>query len=142
MTVDVIAELGMILRVVIGMLLGSIIGFERWRAGKPAGIRTLTLIGGGAALFTAVAIIGFGTVDGSRIVVGVITGIGFLGAGAIIHRRQEIIGGLTSAATIWTVAAIGMAAGAGFFVIAALSTLLVLLVLLLVGYWEKSKGVH
>jgi putative Mg2+ transporter-C (MgtC) family protein len=142
MTIDVIAELGMILRVVIGMLLGGIIGFERWRAGKPAGIRTLTLIGGGAALFTAVSILGFGTVDGSRIVVGVITGIGFLGAGAIIHRRQEIIGGLTSAATIWTVAAIGMAAGTGFFVIAGVSTLLVLVVLLLIGYWEKSKGVH
>ena len=142
MTIDVIAELGMMLRVVIGMLLGSIIGFERWRAGKPAGIRTLTLISGGAALFTVVALLGFGTVDGSRIVVGIITGIGFLGAGAIIHRGQEIIGGLTSAATIWTVAAIGMAAGTGFFVIAALSTLLVLLVLLTIGYWEKSKGVH
>ena len=142
MTFDVIAELGMILRVVIGMLLGSVIGFERWRAGKPAGIRTLTLIGGGAALFTAVALLGFGTVDGSRIGVGVITGIGFLGAGAIIHRRQEIIGGLTSAATIWTVAAIGLAAGTGFFVIAGVSTLLVLLVLLLIGFWEKRKGVH
>ena len=56
--------------------------------------------------------------------------------------QQKIIGGLTSAATIWAVAAIGMAAGTGFFVIAALSTLLVLLVLLTIGYWEKSKGVH
>ena len=142
MTFDVSAELWMLLRVLLAMLLGGIIGLERWHAGKPAGIRTLTLICGGAALFTVVAVLGFGTVDGSRIVVGVITGIGFIGAGAIIHRRQEITTGLTSAATIWAVAAIGMAAGAGFFVIAGVSTLLVLIVLIGLRYWEKSKGVH
>ncbi len=142
MTFDVGAELWMLLRVGLAMLLGGIVGVERWHAGKPAGIRTLTLISGGAALFTAVALLGFGTVDGSRIVVGIITGIGFIGAGAIIHRRQEIVPGLTSAATIWAVAAIGMAAGTGLFVIAAACTVLVLGVLTALGYWERSRDIH
>jgi len=142
MTFDVSAELWMLLRVLLAMLLGGIIGLERWHAGKPAGIRTLTLISGGAALFTVVAVLGFGTVDGSRIAAGVITGIGFIGAGAIIHRHQEIIPGLTSAATIWAVAAIGMAAGTGLFVIAAVCTLLVLLVLTLLGFWKKSREIQ
>ncbi len=142
MTFDVGAELWMLLRVVLGMVLGGIVGVERWHAGKPAGIRTLTLISGGAALFTTVALLGFGSVDGSRIVVGVITGIGFIGAGAIIHRRQEIVPGLTSAATIWAVAAIGMAAGTGLFVIATACTVLVLAVLTAPGYWERRRGIH
>jgi putative Mg2+ transporter-C (MgtC) family protein len=92
-------------------------GLERELAGKAAGIRTYGLVGVGAAMFTVTAIYGFGSLDyASRIVGSVITGIGFLGAGAILHTRVHI-SGLTTAAGLWVAAGVGMAIGSGLYLI-------------------------
>jgi len=125
-------ELEMALRLVLAAALGAIIGYQRERAGKPAGLRTHMLISIGSALFTVASVSGFtGTVDPTRIAAGIVTGIGFLGAGAILHREGGIVAGLTTAATIWVSAAIGLAAGAGLYLMSAITTGLVLIVLFL-----------
>ena len=123
-------ELEMVLRIVAAMALGGIIGYQRGKAEKPAGVRTLALIAGGSALITVISIFGFGD-DQARIAAGIVTGIGFLGAGSIIRRGEGIVEGLTTAATIWVAAGIGLAAGVGFYLIAAVTALLALLVLLM-----------
>jgi len=124
-------ELEMVLRILLAMALGAVVGFQRGKAEKPAGMRDLILISAGSALFTIVSIEGFG-VDPARIAAGIVTGIGFLGAGAIIRRGEGgVVKGLTTAATIWMTAGIGLAAGAGMYIIAAVTTFLVLVVLLL-----------
>jgi putative Mg2+ transporter-C (MgtC) family protein len=126
-------------RLVLAAVLGGAIGMEREVAGKPAGLRTNMLICVGAAMFMqlsiAVAEIGF-SADGhpygdtTRIAAQIVSGIGFLGAGAIIYSQGTVIG-LTTAATIWVVAAVGAAVGAGAYVDAVGST--VLIVAILVG---------
>jgi putative Mg2+ transporter-C (MgtC) family protein len=121
----------MMLRLLLSVVLGGVIGFERERAKKAAGLRTHILICLGACLFTVVSIYGFGG-DIARVAAGVVTGIGFIGAGAIIRGgREGIIAGLTTAATIWSVAGIGLAAGAGLYLVAVVATLLILLVLII-----------
>jgi len=125
-------ELEMVLRVLLAVALGAIIGFQRGKAEKPAGMRDLVLICAGAALFTVVSIYGFGAVDQARVAAGIVTGIGFLGAGAIIRRGEGgVVKGLTTAATIWVTAGIGLAAGAGMYILATVTTFLALVVLLL-----------
>ncbi len=125
-------ELEMVLRILLAVVLGSAIGFQRGKAEKPAGMRDIILICTGAALFTIISVYGFNIGDQARVAAGIVTGIGFLGAGAIIRRGEVgVVKGLTTAATIWVAAGIGMAAGAGMYIIAPISTLLVLLVLLL-----------
>ena len=125
-------EVEMVLRLLLATALGAIIGYQRERAGKPAGLRTHVLICLGAALFTVASLYGFGAVaDPARVAAGIVAGIGFLGAGAIIHREGGLVAGLTTAATIWAVAAIGLAAGAGLYLVSAVTTILVLIVLLL-----------
>ena len=125
-------EVTIILRLLLATALGAIIGYQRERAGKPAGLRTHILICLGAALFTVASIYGFGPAsDPARVAAGVLVGIGFLGAGAIIRTGEGIVAGLTTAATIWAVAAIGLAAGAGLYVVAAVATALILIVLYL-----------
>lgn len=116
----------MALRLLLSGLLGALLGLQRQRAEKPAGVRDLALISLGAALFTVVSSAGFAGADPSRIAAGIVTGIGFLGAGVIIRREEGVVRGLTTAATVWVVAAIGMAAGAGLYVIAVASTLVTL----------------
>ena len=122
-------ELEMILRLLLATALGAVIGFQRERAGKPAGIRTYSLICIGSALFTIASALGFLGADPSRIAAGIVAGIGFIGAGAIMRRGEGILEGLTTAATIWVVAGIGLAAGAGMYVIAPVATAIVLIVL-------------
>ena len=123
-------EVEIILRLLLAAALGAIIGYQRERAKKPAGLRTHVLICIGAALFTVASIYGFGTAgDPARIAAGVVAGIGFLGAGAIIRGGEGIVAGLTTAATIWSVAGIGLAAGAGLYLASAVATALVLIVL-------------
>jgi len=125
-------EVEMILRLLLATALGAIIGFQRERAKKPAGLRTHVLICIGAATFTIVSIYGFGaTDDTARVAAGVVAGVGFLGAGAIIRGGEGIVAGLTTAATIWSVAGIGLAAGAGLYWIAVVATALILIVLLI-----------
>jgi putative Mg2+ transporter-C (MgtC) family protein len=126
-------ELQMVIRLLAAAGLGAAIGYQREKAGKPAGLRTHVLIAVGAALFTVASIYGFGpAADVSRVAAGVVAGIGFIGAGAIIHRGAgDIVGGLTTAATIWAVAAIGLAAGAGLYLVAGVTTGITLVVLFL-----------
>ena len=121
----------MILRLLLAAALGAIIGYQRERAGKPAGLRTHTLICLGSALFTIASIYGFSGVNPAQVAAGIVAGIGFLGAGAIFHRQGGIVEGLTTAATIWAVAAIGLAAGAGLYLISAITAVVALVVLLL-----------
>ena len=122
-------ELEMVLRLLLATALGAIIGVQRERAGKSVGIRTLSLISVGAALFTVVSALGFTGADPSRIAAGIVAGIGFLGAGAIIRREEGMVGGLTTAATIWAVAAVGLAAGAGMYIVSPVTAAIVLIVL-------------
>ena len=106
-----------LIRVVLAGLVCGLIGLEREMAGKAAGIRTYGLVGVGAAMFTVVAIYAFGSLDfASRIVGSIITGIGFLGAGTILHTKLHVIG-LTTAAGMWVAAGIGMAIGSGMYLI-------------------------
>ncbi len=119
-----------IVKVLISMLCGGLIGLERARDRKPAGIRTLMLVAMGSALFMIVSL-SLGTdsrVDPSRIAAQVVTGIGFLGAGAIIRERGSVVG-MTTAASIWVTAAIGLTIGAGFFIEGIFITIVTYLVL-------------
>ncbi len=122
-------ELEMILRLLLATALGAIIGLQREKAGKAAGIRTYSLICIGSALFTIASALGFLGADPSRIAAGIVAGIGFLGAGAIMHREGGMVEGLTTAATIWVVAGIGLAAGAGIYIITPVATAIVLIIL-------------
>jgi putative Mg2+ transporter-C (MgtC) family protein len=125
------AEIVMALRLLLAAALGAIVGYQRERAGKPAGLRTHTLICVGAALFTIASIYGFSGASPAQVAAGIVAGIGFLGAGAIFHRETGIVQGLTTAATIWAVAAIGLAAGAGLYLISTITTAVVMIILLL-----------
>ncbi len=122
-----------ILRLLLAVALGAGIGYQRERANKPAGLRTHILIATGAALFTVVSLFGFGDgVDPSRVAAGVVTGIGFIGAGVIFRGiRGDHVAGLTTAASIWATAAIGLAAGVGMYLIAAVIAVIVVLVLMI-----------
>lgn len=123
----------MILRLLLAAVLGTAIGYQRKRAGKPVGIRTYVLIALGAALFTVVSIFGFsGVADPSRVAAGVVIGIGFLGAGVIFRGPQAgEVTGLTTAASMWAAAAVGLAAGAGLYLISAVAALLIVVSLML-----------
>lgn len=126
--------LEMILRLLLAAALGAGIGYQRERAGKVAGVRTHILVSTGAGLFTLVSIYGFGGagVDISRVAAGVVVGIGFIGAGVILRgQREEEVAGLTTAATIWITAAIGLAAGAGMYLVSVIATAVAVGVLLL-----------
>lgn len=118
-------------RLLLAALLGGVLGYERESQGKAAGIRTHMLVSMGAALFVLVPHLGgMPVADISRVLQGIVTGVGFLGAGAIIkHRSEEDVQGLTTAAGIWMTAAIGVACGLGRESTALLSTLLALAVL-------------
>jgi len=124
-------NLEMALRLLLATALGGIIGFQREKSGKEAGLRTNMLICLGSALFTVLSIYGFSGSDPARIAAGIAAGIGFIGAGVILHRTGGAVVGLTSAATIWAVAGIGMAAGAGLYIIAPVATVLAAVILLL-----------
>jgi putative Mg2+ transporter-C (MgtC) family protein len=119
------------LRMIVAVVCGATIGIEREWHGKPAGLRTNILICLGASIFTimSVAIAGQFKTDAARIAAQVVTGIGFIGAGAII-RAEGGVHGLTTAATIWLVAAIGMCCGAGFYFMAATATAITFVILL------------
>ena len=118
-------------RLLLAAVLGGVLGYEREHKGKAAGIRTHMLVAMGAALFVLVPEFdGMAVGDMSRVIQGIVTGIGFLGAGAIIKQRSEgDVQGLTTAAGIWMSAAIGVACGLGREATAVLSALLALAVL-------------
>lgn len=124
-------ELQMIFQIILAAILGGLIGFEREKAGKAAGFRTYMLVCVGTTLFTMLSVFGFsqfGGTDPSRVAAQIVTGIGFIGAGLIIFREGHVEG-LTSAAGFWAIAAIGMAIGVRFYLIAIFSALFVLFLL-------------
>lgn len=127
-----------IIRLLIAFVLSGLIGVEREYYRKPAGLRTLIVVGVGSALFTLVSfrirdLFPSALVDPSRIAAQIITGIGFIGAGTIIRSRGAIVG-LTTAATIFVVAAIGMAAAYGLYVEAVTTTILTLFTFYVLSY--------
>ena len=117
-------------RLVVALVLGAVIGWERELQRMPAGFRTHALVSLGSAIFTVISAYGLtgpGS-DPTRIAAQIVSGIGFLGGGAILHYGGTVRG-LTTAASLWAVAAVGMAAGAGLLVVAGVSTVLVIVAL-------------
>ncbi len=112
-------------RLALAAFCSGLIGYERETAQKAAGLRTHTLVGVGAAIFTVASIIGFEGSDQSRVAAQIVTGVGFLGAGAIF-REGAVVSGLTTAAGLWVVAAIGLAAGSGSYWLAGIGTVVTL----------------
>jgi putative Mg2+ transporter-C (MgtC) family protein len=130
-------RLELFLQLGLATVFGGAIGLERELGGKPAGLRTNILICIGSVLYTKLSItMASGTADPTRVAAQIVTGVGFIGAGTILHARGAVVG-LTSAATIWVVAAIGVALGATFYWEAAGTALLVLLVLQGLGRVER-----
>ena len=127
------------IRLVVAVLLGALLGYDRERQDSAAGLRTHMLVALGAALMVIGAQqSGMDSADMSRVLQGIVAGIGFLGAGAIIKlNEKEQIKGLTTAATIWSTAAIGVAAGLGLAITAAVATLLALAILALLPRVER-----
>jgi putative Mg2+ transporter-C (MgtC) family protein len=127
------AQLDIVARVFVALLIGAAVGIEREYRGHAAGVRTLAMVSVGACIFSAVGIFAFPghLTDPTRIAAQVVTGVGFLGAGAIF-RAEDGVKGLTTAATVWVVAALGMSVGFGLYIIATASAVIVLIGLVLV----------
>lgn len=127
-------EVETILRLLLAGSLAAAIGYQRERAGKAAGLRTHILIATGAALFTLISIYGFAgeSFDPSRVAAGVVAGVGFIGAGVIFRgMRGDKVTGITTAASVWVTAAIGLAAGAGMYLVAIVTTIIAVIVLMI-----------
>jgi putative Mg2+ transporter-C (MgtC) family protein len=143
---DTRALMRIIIRLLASTLLGAVIGYQRQRVGKPAGTRTHILVSLGTTVFVLACAEAGMSLDGlSRVIQGIVTGIGFVGAGSILKLSEERdIQGLTTAAGIWMTAAVGVAMGLGMLGVALLSTFLTLIILALVGSWEyqleKGQG--
>ncbi len=144
-----IFRLDLMLQIGLATLLGGAIGLERELGGKPAGLRTNILICIGSVLYTHLSLamltgstgaIPVGT-DTTRVAAQIVTGVGFIGAGTILHARGAVVG-LTSAATIWVVAAIGIALGSGYYLEGVGTTIAVLVVLAGLGRAEKILQAH
>lgn len=138
---DFHAEFSLVLRLLAGMAAGIIIGIDRTRQGKNIGVRTFGLVGLGSAAITA-AFSDAETLDAaSRVVQGLLTGVGFVGAGVILHRQgDDQPQGLTTAAAVWVTAALGAAAGLAAWAVVATGTVLALLLLLANERLEKLFG--
>ncbi len=137
-----IADADILIRIIVSIILGSVIGLERELTNKSAGLRTQIMVCLGACLFTILSIYGFSTAvtlyplgDPSRVAAQIITGIGFIGAGTVL-RQGFTVTGLTTASTLWIVAAIGMACGCGKLSIAVVSTILAVAILVLIRIFE------
>jgi putative Mg2+ transporter-C (MgtC) family protein len=135
MTLEVQFELA--LKLILAALLGTLIGLDRERKNFGAGVRTHMLIAVGAALFTGLSIAGFAGSDPARVASQILPGLGFLGAGAILKYKNSVRG-MTTAASIWVTAAMGMAVGVGAWLLAIMVTLLVWIVLVVVKKLEPK----
>jgi putative Mg2+ transporter-C (MgtC) family protein len=129
-----------LLRLVLAALFGGLIGLDREAQHKPAGVRTFAIVAVGSALFTLVGILAFGEGDpGARIAAQIVTGVGFLGAGTILHHRGAVRG-LTTAAGIWGAAAVGMGFGAGLYILSIGGSLLMLAIFRIFGLFLHEGG--
>ncbi len=126
-----------LIRFLLAALWGGIVGAEREYHNKSAGFRTMIMISAGSCFFTIISMLIGGTSNPDRIAANVVTGIGFLGAG-VIFRGDNKVNGITTAASIWAVAAIGMGIGAGFYWASGLASLLILVVLAILPYLEQQ----
>jgi len=133
--------MGTAARLLAACLLGGAIGLERERRHKASGLRTNMLLCMGCAFFTLLSAVlaGEGNPDKGRVASNIVQGIGFLGAGLILHTRDRVVG-LTSAATVFVIASIGMACGAGLYIEAVLATVITLISLTFIGYLEGIIG--
>jgi putative Mg2+ transporter-C (MgtC) family protein len=141
---DVRQTASLVTRMMIAMILGAVIGAQRESLGKPAGLRTHMLVAMGGALFVLAPLQSGMDLDGmSRVIQGIVTGIGFIGGGAILKlQEQRAIEGLTTAAGIWITAAVGIAVGLGRWGLALASTILTWVTLSLIGKieaWMNQK---
>lgn len=142
-------DLDVIVRLIIVILLAGILGWERETSGKAAGFRTHILIGVGTVLFVAIGEIFVQNYrqfnesmrfDPIRIVEAVVTGISFIGAGLVfVSRRKGVVKNLTTATSVWTTSAIGMAVGLGRYFLAIVSTILIFSVLRFLNFWESKE---
>ena len=125
------------LKLLLAVALGGLVGLERETSQKPAGFRTNILICVGSAMMMILSglVLGGGGTDLTRIAAGVITGIGFIGAGTIIQARGSIVG-LTTAATLWAMAGLGLVIGAGYYLVAVIFTAIIILTLVIFRYIE------
>lgn len=140
-------DLAICIRLVSSVMLGFCVGLEREMTNKYAGLRTHILVSLGACVFTILSIYGFpmvsvtgdefGTRDTARVAAQIVTGIGFIGGGTVL-RHGATVYGLTTAATLWAVASIGMACGAGMFAVAMITTLACIIVLVSIRFFEKN----
>ena len=128
---DAQTEWILVLRLVLAAMLGAVIGFERERRGRSAGLRTFAAVALGSCLFSIISyvVVPEGN-ETTRIAAQIVTGVGFLGAGVILHGQGHI-SGLTTSATLWAAAAVGMAIGFGLYILGVAATVLLLLLLML-----------
>ena len=126
----------LIIRFALAILWGGIIGSERQYRSKSAGFRTMIMISLGACFFTIISKLIGGEMNGDRIAANIVSGIGFIGAG-VIFKGDNRVNGITTAATIWVVAAVGMGIGAGHYFASACSSVLMILILAILPYIEK-----
>ncbi|MEM0359758.1 MAG: MgtC/SapB family protein [Candidatus Diapherotrites archaeon] len=137
-----ISEIEMLVRLVVATLLGMMVGYEREISEKPAGIRTFAIVSIGACLFAIIGLIiaegnTDGSIDNTRIAAGIVSGIGFLGAGVLFHSENKVLG-LTTAAGIWAMGAVGLAVGLGYYLAATLATALIYIVLFSGRFYGKN----
>lgn len=137
MTLD--QQLTMAVRLLLAALLAMIVGMDRERLQKSAGLRTHMLTGVGACLFTVISFYGSSSGDPTRIASSIVVGIGFLGAGTII-QRQDQAHDLTTAASIWTTAAIGMTVGIGAWLLSIIATIFIWFILAILRRFEETKA--
>lgn len=130
-------EADIILRILMAVACGGLIGIERERGDRPAGFRTYILVTLGACLFTIMSLIAFPESDTARVAAQIVVGIGFLGAGVIVVYGGTHVVGITTAATLWASAAVGMAAGAGYYLASLYTTLIILAVLIALPWVEQ-----
>ncbi len=136
---EVFATVEPLVRLLLAIVLAGIVGWERERRGRPAGFRTYIMVGLGSAMFTLVSLYAFPGSDPARVAAQVVTGVGFLGAGTILQRQTDVHG-LTTAAGLWAVAAIAMAAAAGLYVIAIVGAVFAVLILAALRRVEAHNG--
>jgi len=128
-----------LVKVGISIILGGCIGWEREKLHKPAGLRTHTLVCLGSALLSMISIDYF-VQDTARIISSIVSGVGFLGAGAIIAQGHKGVHGLTTAASLWIASAVGICIGIGWYLLATISTVLILLILIMGKYEHNIKN--
>lgn len=135
-TGTLITTLEPLARLLLAVVLAAAVGWEREKRGRPAGFRTYIMVGLGAAMFTLVSVYAFPGSDPARVAAQVVTGVGFLGAGTIFQRQTDVHG-LTTAAGLWAVAAIAMAAAAGLYAVAIAGAVLALIILAALRGFER-----